>query len=263
MNIYLREIRANLKAIIIWCTSVALLIAMGMSEFSSVKGTTSMSEMLNSFPDSLKAIMGGGAFNPDTALGYFSVLYLYIVLIVTIHAAMLGAGIISKEESDKTVEFLMTKPVSRYRIITAKMLASLTNILILNIVTLLASFALFGTQSDEPIYDDLFTLMLGMFLLQLLFLALGAFLAGLRNNAKFAIGVATGILLTTFFLSIVVDINKKIKFIKYFTPFKYFDAKTLLIDDGFNPLLVIMTLAITAGLTYLTYLFYDRRDLGH
>ena len=47
----------------------------------------------------------------------------------TVHAAMLGADIISKEERDKTAEFLFVKPISRNKIIISKLLGSFSQYL--------------------------------------------------------------------------------------------------------------------------------------
>ena len=58
----------------------------------------------------------------------------------TIHAAMLGATIIAKEERDKTAEFLFVKPVSRSKIISFKLLVALVNIVILTIVAAISLF---------------------------------------------------------------------------------------------------------------------------
>lgn len=265
MNIYLQELKANMKSIIIWSVSIILLIAMGMVEFSSMEESgESITKMIEAMPKSLQALYGDGAFDLNTAIGYYSVLFLYLVLMATIHAVMLGSGIISKEERDNTVEFLMVKPISRYNIITAKLLTAFTNIIILNLVTLIVSIGLVGNYSKgASVNEDIFKLMIGMFLLQLLFMSIGTAIAAFRNNSKIASGISTGILLATFFLSIIDDMSKKLSFLKYITPFKYFDAKTLLVENGFNPFLVLLSLGISGLMTYFTYTWYNKRDLGH
>jgi ABC-2 type transport system permease protein len=237
---------------------MVLLIVMGMSEQSALSESgSSMADMLNNMPKSIKALMGGGAFDTSTAIGYYSMIHMYLILMTTIHAVMIGAGIISKEEQDKTFEFLMAKPVSRFNIVSSKLLAAFTNVLIFNLVTLVTSIVLIGSS----FMGDVVKLMLGMFLLQILFLSIGAFLAAYKS--KSATGLGTGILLITFFLSIIIDMVDHITFLKYLTPFKYFDAKTLIIDAGFNPVLVLLTLGLTSVLTYFTFKFYNNRDLGH
>ena len=50
------------------------------------------------------------------------------------YAALCAVSILSKEEKDKTAEFLLTHPVGRKRIITEKLIAVLIQITVLNII---------------------------------------------------------------------------------------------------------------------------------
>ena len=52
------------------------------------------------------------------------IMIIYFGLILTIAAAMWGSDIITKEERDKTVEFALTLPVTRSRLISAKAVAA-------------------------------------------------------------------------------------------------------------------------------------------
>jgi len=265
MNIYLRELRAHRKSLIIWCVCIVLFVASGMGKYTAIySGVNSGSDFLESMPKSLQALMGGGSFDLSKAVEYFGAIFLYLLLMATIHAAMIGSGIISKEERDKTVEFLMVKPVSRSRVVTAKLFAALTNIIIFNIATFVSSLIIVGKYNKgDAIGGDIAVLMAGMFLLQLLFMAVGVAFAAARKNSRTAGAITTGILLLTFIMSVMIDMNENLEVLKYVTPFKFFDAKTLLVGEGFNALLVLLTFAIIAGLTVLSYIRYNKRDLGH
>jgi len=88
-------------------------------------------------------------------------------------AALLGAGIIAKEERDKTPEFLMIKPVSRYIIITSKLLVVLMNVVILNIVTFVSSLVMVAAfNKGNDISGEITLFMSSMFLVQLIFLSI-------------------------------------------------------------------------------------------
>src|SRR5664279_3975617 len=110
--------------------------------------------------------------------GYFAMLFIYVELAVAIHAALLGAGIIAKEEDDKTTEYLMTKPVSRAAIITSKLLAALFNVVTINIVTLVSFLVVIPLYNKgNDISGEILVMSLSMFIVQLIFLSLGAALA--------------------------------------------------------------------------------------
>lgn len=263
MNVFVREMRANRKALIIWCIGVALLISSSMGKYAGLSASgQSINDLLNQMPHSLKVVMGMGSFDLTTAVGYYGVLFIYLAVMATIHAAMLGANIISKEERDKTAEFLFVKPVSRNTIITSKLLAALVNIVVFNLVTYASSILMVQQFSQGAGGSGEITrLMIGMFVLQLLFLVVGSAIAAKSKHPKTAPALATGILLFSFILSIAIDLNNKLEFLRFFTPFKYYDAKNLMYDRGFETVYVLISVGVIAVLLMATYAFYKNRDL--
>lgn len=263
MNVFIREMKANEKSLIIWGIAIVLMIASSMGKYVSLSlSGQSVNDLMGQMPNSLKAIMGLGTFDLSTASGYFGVLFIYLALMTTIHAVLLGANIISKEERDRTAEFLFIKPASRNRIVTAKLLASLINIFIINLITLVSSILLVQKYAvEESVAGDIARLMIGMFIIQLIFLFIGTAIAAISKNPKSATSVSTGILLSTFILSIVIDMNTRLASLKYLTPFKYFDAKNIMYDRGFELVYVVISVVLIASLLSMTFIAYKKRDL--
>lgn len=264
MNVFIIEMKAHRKSLIIWCIAILLMVGTGMSKYEAFSTSDqSLNAIIKNLPIGVQSIFGVGIFDLSKAIGFYAILFLYLVLMTTIHAAMLGANIISKEERDKTTEFLMVKPLSRDKIITAKLLAAFVNITILNMVTLISSITIVGYfGKGESVNNDIGLLMTGMFLLQLVFMAIGTALAAISKKPKTAPSVATGILLAAYLLSMAIDINTKLENLKYVTPFKYFEAKNLLSSGGFELVFVILSVLIFAVLLSATYVFYRKRDLN-
>jgi ABC-2 type transport system permease protein len=264
MNMFLREMKAHQKSLIFWCIGVILMVTTGMSKYTSMSGSRdTMNELMADMPKSLQAIMGTGVFDLSKASGYYGVLFLYLVLMATIHSVLLGANIISKEERDKTSEFLYVKPVSRRKIISSKLAAALSNIVVINMITFISSILILAKYSngEEGLIGDVGILMVGMFLLQLLFMVIGTGFAAVMRNPKRASSIATGTLLVTFILSIAIDLNEKLDVLKYFSPFKYFEAKNLMYGGGLEGVFVILTVVLITILLIVTYLFFSKRDL--
>lgn len=264
MNIFIREIKANRKSLILWCIGVILMVVAGMSKYSVVSSSGEyMNDIISSMPKSLQVMFGTASFDLSKASGFYGVIFLYLVLMATIHASMLGANIISKEEREKTAEFLMVKPVSRNKVITSKLLAAFINIVIFNIITLISSITIVEHYAKgEGITSDIIILMIGMFILQLIFLTIGTGIAAISKNPKIATTASTGILLITFILSMIVDMNSDLDGLKYIIPFKYYEAKNLMFGGGFDPVFVILSVIIITVLLCTTYAFYRKRDLN-
>ena len=265
MNIFLKEMKSHRKSLIFWSIGVFLMVASGMAKYAAYSSSgQSINDLLADLPKSLKAVLGFSALDLSKISGYYAILFIYLLLMATIHAAMLGATIISKEERDKTSEFLFVKPVSRSTIITTKLLAAFANIVVFNLVTFVSLIILIGKYNSdgEAVNGDIATTMVGMFILQCLFMVIGSALAAVKKKPKTAASLATGILLLTYMLSVAIDLNENMEGLKYFTPFKYFEAKNIMYGRGLETSFVVLSIVLIAILSCATYVFYKRRDLN-
>lgn len=264
MNIFLKELKSHRKSLIFWSIGVFLMVGSGMTKYEAYSSSgQSINKLMADMPKTLRAVFGFNDLDLTKASGYYGMLFLYLVLMATIHAVMLGATIIAKEERDKTSEFLFVKPVSRSKVITAKLLAALINIVIFNLATFVSSIILLGKYSDgEAVNSEIAILMVAMFILQVLFMVIGSATAAVKKKPKTAASVATGILLLMYMLSMIIDLNESIKGIRYFTPFKYFEAKNVMYGGGLDVSFVVISLILILSFLVITYVYYKKRDLN-
>jgi ABC-2 type transport system permease protein len=262
MNILRRELRANLKSLLIWCVISILFVTVGLSKFAAYEGNPELLVVLDGLPPAVLEAFNLNAFNLTTLTGFFGVMFTYFALILSISATMWGTDIITKEERDKTVEFALTLPVKRSQLITGKALAAEINCLILLLVTwgaMLANASLY--QTDSQFFQFVARSMLALLILQLIFLAVGLLLGSAMTHYKRAGSLAIGVLLGAYFLSILVGLSEDLQFLKYFTPFKYFNPADLLESATFEPVYLLLSAGIVAACLAGAYWSYARRDL--
>jgi len=262
MNIFFRELKANLKSLIIWGVIVVLFVMVGVSKFQAYYENPEMLAILDSMPPAMLAAFNMTAFNLTTVSGFYGLMFSYFALVLCIAAAMWGSDIIAKEERDKTVEFALTLPVTRSRVVTYKSLAALANCIGLLLITWGVSIASATRyKPDGAFYRFLALCMAALFVMQLIFLAVGILLGCAMKRYRRAGSVAVSLLLGTYFLSVLSALNKNLDFLKYFSPFKYFDAGVMLrearIDAGFLGLSAAIIVVCMVG----AYVTYSRRDL--
>jgi ABC-2 type transport system permease protein len=263
MNIFIRELKANRKALIIWSICMFLLVLGGMSKYTAYSSGGASSDVFNKMSSTMKALLGIGSFDVTTMSGFFAMLFIYVELTAAIHAVLLGSGIIAKEERDKTTEFLIVKPVSRTAVITQKIMAATVNILVLNIVTFFSSVIMVASfNKGKDITGEIATFLLSMFIIQLVFLSLGAFLSALIRNPKASGSLAAGILMGAFIISKITDLNEGINTLNILSPFKYFNLTDMVNGNGLSVLVVFLTALLIAAFTFSTYIFYRKRDLS-
>jgi ABC-2 type transport system permease protein len=262
MNIFVRELKANLKALIIWGVIVILFVVLGLAKFSAYANNPEMLAVLNGLPAPALAAFNLKAFNLTTVTGFYGIMFTYYALLLCIAAVMWGSDIVTKEERDKTVEFSLTLPVTRGRVVTGKALAALVNCVGLLLITWGASVVGAAPyQPDAAFYSFLTICMAALFVLQLVFLSIGLLLGCAVKQYRQVTSLAIGVLLATYFLSVVVTLSKDLDFLKYLTPFRYFDPVAMLnesrLDAGFVGLSFVIVVACMVG----AYWTYARRDL--
>ena len=262
MNIFIRELKANLKSLLIWSAIIVVLIIMAGAKYSAFAGDPEMLKMLDSMPPALLDALSMRGFNLTTISGFYGVMFIYFALMAAIAAAMWGSDIISKEERDKTVEFSLVLPVSRSRVVTAKALAALVNCIAFVLITWGVSLAAVRSYNpDQAFYNFLALEMQGMFVIELIFLAIGLLLGCAMKQYKLSGSTAIGIILTTYFMSIISVMQEKLDFLKYFTPFKYFDAGELFRSGKMDNTYLLLSAAIIIASVAAAYWIYNKRDL--
>lgn len=263
MNIVKHELQAHLKPLVAWSIGMILLVYIGMMKYAGFAGVgEDANQLLEQLPPAIKSILGIGELDITSLVGFYALFYLYFMLLAGLHAVMLGAEIISREEQDKTADFLFVKPLTRSRIISSKLIGLLINIIILNLVILGSSLLLVDNFSKGPgITDIIIRLMLALLVLQLVFASLGTLSAALNRNPKKASSLAAGLLMITFFISVAIDMYEEINFLFFLSPFKYFPAQELILTGRYDPFSLIFSWVIIFFSILMTYLLIEKRDL--
>lgn len=264
MNIYLRELRANAKSLFFWILGLVMVIAAGIGKFSGAGNTDqSINAIMEAMPEIVLVIFGMNGLNLDTVEGYYGVISFMVLIMTAVHGGMLGAGIISKEERDRTSEFLFVKPVSRPRIITSKIFAALTNVVALNLISLIISFIMVKTvDQNTDLSLTMVSVALGTLLIQLLFMFLGTCLASVIKKSDKASGISATAVLVGYIIYVLSDLDEKLRFFKVLSPFKYFEPKNIINGEGFEFIYIAILLALTAMFIAATYIPFKKRDLN-
>ncbi len=263
MNIILRELKANRKSLIIWSLTMIFMVYVGMVKYSGISGAGSAGvELFSQLPKSVIAIFGLNGIDIGSISGFYSMFFLYFMLLAGIHAVFIGSSIISKEERDKTADYLYVKPRSRWAIITYKLIAAFINIVIINLVTCLASIQAISIYNKGPDFNKgIILMMVALFVFQLIFMFLGAGISSISRNPKKTGQLSALILLAAYIFSAMIDLNNKLDNLKFLTPFKYFDSKELIKGVGLENGYVLLSSALILVFIGVTYIFYKKRDL--
>ena len=95
MNVFLREMRANFKSLLIWSGIVISFSLIGFSKFSAFYGNPELLAILDSMPPEVLSTLNMNAFKSHNRIRFFGVMIMYFGLILCIAAAMWGSDVVS------------------------------------------------------------------------------------------------------------------------------------------------------------------------
>ena len=148
--IVFRELKANRKGLSMWMFGMLFMVAIGAAEYGTVvENSESIMQMMDALPRIVKVIFGMDILPVYTPLGYYVCMYLWYSMVAFAHAIVLGATIISKEERDRTAEFLYTMPYSRKTIISGKIIAAVIKCSMYDNFYILVYYSYIGLSNER------------------------------------------------------------------------------------------------------------------
>jgi len=264
LNIFIRELKRNKKSFFIWTFCIIFLNFIQLAAYPSVvESTKTIKELFTQMPQGLIEAFGLDKLDMTSVLGYFGMkIYIMILLFGSIYSMLLSSLILSKEEGEKTAEFLMSKPLTRNSIVSSKLLSTLFFIMSFNILNLISNFIFIEIFRKNEYDINIYLLFcLSSLLINLTFASIGFFISVFIVKSKTIYPISIGIILGTYFLSIISSLSSKTENLKYLSPFKYVDAIDLITNKKIEGLYIIIFLIIIVSMTILSYVFYNKKDL--
>jgi ABC-2 type transport system permease protein len=222
-----------------------------------------LEELLSIYPEGfLEAFgLGEGGLDMSSPYGWFGTEgYLFVVLIGGSYAAILGSSIISKEEDDKTIEFLLSKPLSRNQVLLGKGLVVLINILLLNIAMFIGLLITFALVADLQLLTTIL-LCVGPLILELIFASIAMAISVFVTKSRQVMSISLGLVIGLYVLNIVATLTDELNFLIYATPYEYVNAVDIVNENLIEPLYLLISFGIVLISGLVTWFFYNRKDI--
>lgn len=260
MTLVKHELKTGKTSFLIWTAAIGFLLAVCIFLYPEMKGQMDgVSDMFASMGSFTEAF-GMDRLNFGTLIGFYAVECGNILgLGGAFYAALCAVGILSKEEKEKTAEFLLTHPVSRKRIITEKLAAVLIQITALNIIICAVSVgSIFAIGETIPL-KEIGLLHLAYYLLQIelagICFGISAFLR------KSSAGIGLGIVAMMYFINLIANIADIAEFLKYITPFGYCEGADIVSTGSLDGIMVTIGAVIGIVGIIIAYLKYTKKDI--
>lgn len=260
MTIIKHELRQGKISFLIWTGFIGFLLAICVFLFTEIQGEMEGISDLFSSMGSFTAAFGMDRLNFGTLIGYYAIECGNVLgLGGAFYAALCAVSILSKEEKDRTAEFLLTHLVSRRRIITEKLIAVLIQITTMNLIIYVISVSSMAAIGEKIPWKELNLLHCAYYILQLelagICFGISAFMR------KGSVGVGLGIAVIMYFLNLIANIAEAAEFLKYITPFGYCEGADIITNGSLDGSMVAIGVAVGFIGIIAAYLKYARKDI--
>ena len=259
-----REMKINLKNFIIWTAILIGLFLVVFLVYPSIvtsENMQMMDEMMKMLPEEMLKAFNMDISSIDSAFGWLKTEgFVFVLLITGIYSGILGSNILLKEESDKTIEYLNSVPVTRKKIVVNKIFCGLLYITLM--VAIIGIFNFIGLSlSGEFDRKSYILLSITPIFSSIVIFAVCIFLSTFTHKTKKTIGISLGIVFASYFLNIISEMGESTEFLKYISIFTLADIRNVIVNVSINPLMVILAIGIAVIFMIFTVIRYERKEL--
>lgn len=261
MAVFFKELKHGFKGFCIWTLSIAFMLVICVLMFPEMKNEMNdVSEIFANMGGFTQAF-GMDRLNFGTLIGFYGVECGNILGIGGgFFAAYLGITMLSKEEKEHTVEFLLTHPVSRLSILLQKLFSVVAQIIVMNvIIVLLSGISIVAIGETIPMKE--WGLIHTAYLLLQLEIGVICFgMSAFLRRGSIGIGLGTAAML--YFANILCNISDHAEFLKYVTPFAYAEPADIISEGSLNGLLILIGFVYGAAAIVIGIVKYLRKDIA-
>ena len=259
-----RELKINLKSFVIWTTILIGLFLVVFLVYPSIINSANMEmidEMMKIFPEEMLKAFNMDISTIDSAFGWLKTEgFVFVLLITGVYSGILGSNILLKEESDKTIEYLNSVPVTRKNIVLNKILCGLFYIILM--IVIIGIFNFIGLSlSGEFDRKSYILLSITPLFSSIVIFAICLFLSTFTHKTKKTLGISLGIVFVSYFLNVISEIGESTEFLKYISIFTLADIRNVILNVSINPILVVLAICITVIFMILTMIRYEKKEL--
>lgn len=223
-----------------------------------------LDELMKKYPPELVEAFNFDRLSMSDPVGFYGTqIYLFITLFGSIYSMLLFSNVLSREENERTSEFLNTRPVKRSRIYISKISAAFVNISVFNALFGIVNYILFEIYVPGGYDKELLWLLIAApWIMHILFGSVSVLISVFIIKARTLYPLSIGIVLAAYFINVVSNLTEKGKYLRYLTPFKYFDAADLVTKEAFSTTYLAITVMIVLFAVTMAFYIYDNKDFA-
>jgi ABC-2 type transport system permease protein len=246
-----------------WSFALTVFLFINLIFYPSFKNDAEeLQKSFENIPDAALQLLGGSSdfFSP---IGYINsqVFFIMLPMILGILAISLGAGLLAREEQDKTIESLLSRPISRSKLLSAKALSGVFILFFVSMVGLITTIVTAKIVDLEISTSALIQASFVCFLLTLTFGATAYLLTATGKARSASIGIATFVALGGYIIGSLSGSVSWLSAPSKVFPFHYYQSEAILRGTyNWNNVWYFVVFILLCAI--FSWIAFRRRDLS-
>jgi len=213
----------------------------------------------------MKTFIGDLGVDMYSVKGFMSFeLFSSLTLFIIIYFLLQYGGAFSSEMENRTIDLILSTPLSRRRLFVSRYLSWLTmNLIVMASWTFFmhAGVVSIGKSAEAPLADIARTTFLFLpFALTVQGFCMLASVAA--NDSRKAYGITFGVYYGMYFLRIISVLSERLSFLRYFTIFQYWDYNSVFVDGVVRWGGILLLTLLSIGLFVAGLVVFEKKDLA-
>ncbi len=260
MSIFKHELKRNQSSFLTWTLAIGSLLMICIILFPEMKDEMSGVNDIFSSMGSFTSAFGMDKLNFGTFIGYYAIECGNILgLGGAFYASLQAINMLSKEEKDKTAEFLLSHPVTRTRLVTEKLMALIFEITMMNLIIYLWAMIVILIIKEELPLAQMNLLHLSYYFMQIELTGICFGISAWMKRGNMGIGI--GIAMTMYLLNLIANLTTSVSFLKYITPFGYCDGANVVSLGHLEGIKIFIGMIFCTLSVLYAYIKYIRKDI--
>ncbi|MEI6716503.1 MAG: ABC transporter permease subunit [Candidatus Saccharibacteria bacterium] len=262
MNIFKQELSQQRRPALLWIAALCGLSLLFFSVYPAfTKEVTSSKVIISNLPSSIRNALDISLADFFTFFGFYSYIFLFVLLAGSIFAMNLVLSILSKEESAKTTDFLLSKPITRNKILIEKISSSLCVIFLVYLAYIM--FAFLGSQiitNESFSVKTFFLINFRLILVGLFFFSLGLLLSVLLKKIRSVLTISLSVVFAFFIVNLFGSVIGEDR-VRYLTPFKFFDPRYIVSHQSYEINFLIIDLLFIFASIAVSFIIFNKKNI--
>ena len=222
------DMKTSRKNLIGWIIAIFGIMFLYMILFNSIQGIAEVE--MEVMPVELLEFMGMEQMSDMASfVTYFGMIYAIILIAISVFAATYTAGLLYKEEKERTIEFLYSLEVSRIEIYTSKALTGLVGTIMVLISAIVSTIICGLINGGETFHmEDIIKLGVGSGFIAIVFWAIGLLFAGVTAKIRTGAAASMFVFMTYILGYLSTLLGDKATWLSYISPFQMFRPRVIL-----------------------------------